>query len=220
MSSNSSLPNFSPLAATRTQAVAAELRRTIQSGDIPAGTRLRQVDIAKRLGVSTTPVREAFALLEREGLITHTTHRGAIVFRPKVEDLRENYEMRIALESLAARIATTQISATQVAELKVLLDEMRGVREPVTYAQFNRRFHMLIYVAADRPQLSALIQRLRDAAAAYIQIMAARQVDSSQTHAEHEAIFATVAGGEPQRAAEATAEHLQHNFEFILVGLT
>ena len=92
------------LAAPRTVAglVAERLRAQIVAGELPAGTKLRQVEIARRLDVSTTPVREALAALQREGLVRLHPQRGAVVFLPTVEDLREHYEIRAALEAVAA----------------------------------------------------------------------------------------------------------------------
>src|ERR1700755_1265283 len=86
--------------------VAARLRAEIVAGERAPGSKLRQVEIAKRYGVSTTPVREALAMLQREGLVRLHAQRGAVVFLPSVADLREHYEIRGALEALpAARTA-------------------------------------------------------------------------------------------------------------------
>ena len=82
--------------------VAERLRAQIVAGELAAGTKLRQVEIARRFGVSTTPVREALAALQREGLVRLHPQRGAVVFVPTVADLREHYEIRAALEALAA----------------------------------------------------------------------------------------------------------------------
>ena len=92
------------LTAPRTVAgqVAEHLKAEILAGDRAPGTRLPQVEIARTLGVSTTPVREALAALQREGLVRLHPQRGAVVFLPSVDDLREHYEIRAALESLAA----------------------------------------------------------------------------------------------------------------------
>src|ERR1700742_4105097 len=98
------------LGSTRAAAVAEELRRLILSGELPAGTRLRQVELAQRFNVSTTPVREAFTVLARQGLVRHDVQRGVVVFTPTVGDVLENYEIRIALESLATEIAAKAIS--------------------------------------------------------------------------------------------------------------
>ena len=81
--------------------VAAKLRVMIVSGELTPGKRLRQIDVARRFGVSTTPVREAFAALAREGLVEVDAYRGAVVFSPSLTDIRENYEMRIALDAWA-----------------------------------------------------------------------------------------------------------------------
>src|ERR1700759_28088 len=93
------LATISPMAGTSTRAAAvvAELRRLILSGELPAGTHLRQVELAERFGVSTTPVREALMVLGRLGLVRHDAQRGVVVFTPTVRDVLENYELRIAL---------------------------------------------------------------------------------------------------------------------------
>src|SRR5919108_1006681 len=87
------------LTAPRTIAgqVAERLKAEILAGDREPGSRLRQVEIARALGVSTTPVREALASLQREGLVRLHPQRGAVVFVPTVADLREHYEIRAAL---------------------------------------------------------------------------------------------------------------------------
>ena len=92
------------LTAPRTVAgqVAEHLKAEILAGRRAPGDKLRQVEIARALGVSTTPVREALATLQREGLVRLHPQRGAVVFLPSVDDLREHYEIRAALESLAA----------------------------------------------------------------------------------------------------------------------
>src|SRR5918997_1170374 len=81
------------------------------------GTRLRQNDVAKRFGVSTTPVREAFAQLQAEGLVRIDPHRGAVVFHPSVDDVLEFYEIREALESLAVGHAIRKIDGDLAARL-------------------------------------------------------------------------------------------------------
>ena len=75
------------------------------------GTGCAQVEIASALGVSTTPVREALATLQREGLVRLHPQRGAVVFLPSVDDLREHYEIRAALEALAAAKAAERFQA-------------------------------------------------------------------------------------------------------------
>ncbi|MHB8692559.1 MAG: GntR family transcriptional regulator [Solirubrobacteraceae bacterium] len=210
---------------TRAAAVADELRRLILSGEIAAGTHLRQNEVAKRFAVSTTPVREAFTALAREGLVRQDAHRGVIVFVPSADDLVQNYELRIALEPLAARIAAENATDDDVQRLEDVLEEMRIaiVKDVARYgAELNPRFHAIIYDAAQRPRLAALIDQLRDASTAYIQVLSLRPqpkryLNSAQR--EHEEIVAAIKSRSPERAAEAMTRHLEHNRDQILASL-
>jgi DNA-binding GntR family transcriptional regulator len=198
---------------TRGQMVADQLRAAIRSGELPAGTPLMQTEVAKQLGVSTTPVREAFAVLLREGLLVGDPHRGAVVFRPTVADLRENYEMRICLESLATELAVPNLTEADFGELDALLNEMRRTKRSVDYLPLNRRFHQRLYQAADRPKLYSTIEELRDSAVAYGNIFAVGEADASRSQTEHEAIVAACRQRDTEGAGEAMRRHLKHTWE-------
>src|SRR3954463_14764393 len=131
------------LGAPRTVAgaVAERLRGEIVAGALASGSRLRQVEIARRFGVSTTPVREALAALQREGLVRLHPQRGAVVFVPTVDDLREHYEIRAALEALAAARAAERFEPDWAQPLEDLLDEMRDGPAAARYIALNQRFH-------------------------------------------------------------------------------
>src|ERR1700680_4369549 len=118
---------------TGAERVAVALRTEITSAALPPGARVRQRDVAERFGVSTTPVREALAPLEREGLIRVEPHRGATVFSPSEAELRDHYEIRIALEVLAVRRAATLFTSADAARFQTLLDEMRQASDPAVY---------------------------------------------------------------------------------------
>ena len=115
------------IVAPRTVAglVAERLRAQIVAGELASGSKLRQVEIARRFGVSTTPVREALAALQREGLVRLHPQRGAVVFVPTVADLREHYEIRAALEALAAARTAERFEERWAAPLCTLLEEMQ-----------------------------------------------------------------------------------------------
>jgi DNA-binding GntR family transcriptional regulator len=202
-------------AVTRAQAVAERLRDEIGSGALAPGTRLRQLEIAERFGVSTTPVREAFHLLQREGLVRIDAHRGAAVFVPSVADLREYYEIRIPLEALAAAKAAERFPDAGVAELEAMLDEMRETTDPERYVTLNQRFHATLYASSDRPRLVKLIADLRDATNAYLHIYATTGLPSPRLDAEHREILAACKARDPQRAATAIEQHLAHSVEHV-----
>lgn len=207
---------------TRAEAVAAQLRDEIRGHVIKPGTPLRQNDIAERFGVSTTPVREAFQILVREGLVTHDAHRGVVVFRPSPQALRENYEMRTALEPLATGIAAREMTKDDLDGIRGALDLMREAvvaGDVARYGtEYNPYFHEMIYRAAHRPRLAELIANLREAAQAYLVALAGRQTptDLDVVQREHEVIFDALERRDADAAAAAMRSHLTHNAEAML----
>lgn len=215
-------PAVAMAATTRADAVGGEIRRMILSGELPAGTRLLQNQIAERFGVSTTPVREAFTALAREGLVRQDAHRGAIVFAPSVDDMRENYEIRATLESLAAEQAAVKITAAELRELTNLLKVMRKkIREdPAHHTRvLNPKFHLLVNSAARRPHLLQLIETFRSTSISYHALLDSSElsddyIDSVQ--AEHDEIVAALTARDPLRAAEAVKCHIENNFAQLI----
>jgi DNA-binding GntR family transcriptional regulator len=206
------------LPTTRSSAIADELRRLIQNGELRPGERLRQVEIAARFGVSTTPVREAFTSLAREGLIRKDDMRGAVVFEPNLMDLTENYEIRGALEPLATVLAIERLTDAQLDDLDALVRQMRVAKRP-KYHALNRSLHAKIYAAAGRPRLVSIIESLRDSSDAYFGMFAqAAAYDrdyQKQVHAEHEEIVAALRERDARAAKTLVATHLEHNFEHL-----
>lgn len=194
-----------------TQAVVLRLRDEIRTGALAPGTRLRQVELAQRLGVSTTPVREALAALHREGLVSSDAHKGVVVFRPTSEDLHETYEMRMALEVLATEKAVPNLTRKDLGALREFLDEMATLEpgDADRYPGLNGAFHARIYAAAGRPRLAALIGDLRDASMAYLTFLGADHVMANEGRREHEDIYDACVARAPRRAAKAMAHHLQ-----------
>ncbi len=200
--------------ATRASAVEDELRRQILSGELAAGTHLRQAELAARFDVSTTPVREALGALARMGLVRHDAQRGAVVFTPTAEDVRENYEMRIALEPLAAELAAKSLHAEQLRHLDEVIAGMRESDNQTDYQRLNREFHRTIYASAGRPRLLEIIESLRDAFEAYIQLEAAGKPDPqylAMAHEQHEAIAVALKDRDPKRAGKLVKRHLKDN---------
>lgn len=217
-----------PIPGTRAAAVGAELRRLILSGELPLGTKLRQVEISERFGVSTTPVREAFTTLAREGLVQQDAHRGVKVILPNQDDLRENYEMRILLEPSAAEKAATRIREPELKELEAQAARMKNasgdldpLAEETERAEANREFHRIIYDAAGRPRMAELIEQLRNSADVFIRLGITRPPLGYRKRSarEHAAILDALRAGDGERAAEEVKQHLEHNFEMISESL-
>jgi DNA-binding GntR family transcriptional regulator len=195
---------------TIAEQIANALRQDIVTGQLPAGTRLPQVEIAQRFGVSTTPVREAFGLLQRDGLVQIDTHRGVTVFLPTIQDLIEHYEIRMALEMLAAEKAAECFEAQDAPPLVAILDEMLATSDAVRYVERNQQFHLRLYRLGGRSRLLTMIEELRNASLAYNHLYAAADVpkDAQRLDAEHREILAACQANDSARAANAVRQHI------------
>jgi DNA-binding GntR family transcriptional regulator len=201
-------------AKTRAAAVADALRDMIRSGELAPGTPLRQDHLAEQFGVSSTPVREALSILVRERLVRHDPHRGAIVYPPTAADIRENFEIRLALEPLATRLAAEHRADATVGHLRELLpalDTAVAAADPTAYAAADRAFHLAIFAAAERPQLLEMIVTLRDATAAWAHLHAGNGIDAAllaRLHAQHAQLVDAIADGDGDRAQAIAADHV------------
>ena len=120
----------------------------IRRGDLPPGTRLRETDIAARLGISRTPVREAIRLLEADDLVAHTPRQGATVRRMEPAEVVELYEMRAVLEGAAARLAARAASEFEIEEMGALNAAMAAAPDPGAARDLNRRLHRALIQSA------------------------------------------------------------------------
>jgi DNA-binding GntR family transcriptional regulator len=201
-------------AKTRAAAVADELRRMIRAGELAPGTPLRQDHLAAEFGVSSTPVREALTMLARERLVRHDPHRGAIVYPPTAADVRENFEIRLALEPVATGLAAAHRPDDAVGHLRELLPALDAAvsdADPAAYEQADGAFHRALFAAADRPLMLEMIESLRDAAAAYVHLHPAAGVDPqllARLHAHHAQLVDAIADRDAERARQLAADHV------------
>jgi DNA-binding GntR family transcriptional regulator len=195
--------------------VAARLRAEILRGELQPGLRLRQGQVASRFGVSTTPVREAFALLQAEGLVRIDPHRGAIVFHPSVEDVREYYEIREALETLAITLAIPKLDDDALGDLQSLINQMRRMRNEETWTSMNEDFHRAIYAASERTRLCGMIANLRDASSVYIRMYVAHQAPGARSDNDHQEILDACRHRDVERARAAVSHHMRHTADEV-----
>jgi DNA-binding GntR family transcriptional regulator len=195
---------------TTADTVAQMLRNEIQRGQLPPGTRLRQNEVAQRFGVSTTPVREALALLQADGLVRIDPHRGALVFHPTIADLRESYEIRQALETLAVTKAIPHLSEELIDDLQKLIDRMRKERNESRWVELNNEFHLRLYQASGMLRLCSMIANLRDSSSTYIHMFAAHDLPEHRADDDHQEILDACAERDVRRAHKAIAAHINH----------
>ena len=203
---------------TIAEQVADALRHEIVTGQLAAGTKLRQVEIAQRFGVSTTPVREAFGLLQADGLVQIDTHRGVTVFLPTIQDLIEHYEIRMALEMLAVEKAAEHFQAHDAPPLVTLLDAMHATTNTALYVEMNQQFHLKLYHLSGRSRLIIMIGELRNASNAYLHLYAAADIprDAQRLDKEHREILAACQANDTVRAAHAVRHHLQQTVAHVM----
>ena len=120
----------------------------IRNGHLRPGERITETDIAERLGISRTPVREAIRALEADGLIDHQPRVGARIRQLDYAEITELYEMRAVLEGTAARFAARAAYDSELDELADLNAEMRGATEAQTLYTANSHFHRVLLNAA------------------------------------------------------------------------
>lgn len=185
------------------------LRRGILSGDLPPGTKLNQSAVAKRLRVSTTPVREALGRLAGDGLVRIDAHRGALVRGVNDEELEEIYELRQILEPLAARKAAAHITEAQLAEAEQLWQRMQDHSDAARWAENNRHFHAVIVAASRSPNLTAILKSLQASSARYVQwsltVTPERFVTANHDHRQ---LLDALLSRDGDRAAAIEGQHL------------
>ena len=138
--------------------VVPALREAIVEGVLEPGSRLSEVQVAKQLNVSRTPMREAFAQLEREGLVTVVARVGAFVRSVTLRDVTEIYRVRMALECLAVQLAAERITALGRAQLEDVTDAMQAslaANDPASYVDGLDRFYAIVMTLADNRTLQA-----------------------------------------------------------------
>ncbi|SCM79530.1 GntR family transcriptional regulator [uncultured Pleomorphomonas sp.] len=180
----------------------------IISGAIEAGSRLRQDHVAEEFGASHVPVREAFRLLESQGLVVSEPRRGVRVAGFTREEVREVAEMRAALEALALRHAVphmTRAILDQAEEANRAGDRARDVH---AWEAANRKFHGIILAPCGMPRLLKAIDDLQTASARFL-FSGWRAEWEAPTDRDHRAILDALRAGQSELAVSVLARHVQ-----------
>lgn len=198
------------------------IRDGILAGRHAPGQRLIADDLAKELGVSRMPVREALHRLEVAGLVAITPHRGAVVSELSEAECIEIYHVRAVLDGLATRLATPNLSEADHARLAVLLAEMAAgveAKDSQRVLNVNREFHAVIWSAARAPRLRDLLENLYDASQRFrnISVLIPGRLDQI-TH-EHRRIAEALARGDAAVAEQYANEHHEGTARRLLAAM-
>lgn len=192
--------------------VSDQLRNWILDGNWGDGTRVLEVDVAKSLGVSRGPVRDALKRLAEEGLVELIPRRGAYVRWTPGEDLREIVMIRQPLESVALRLAMEADLDALARELEAAVDAMRsGSQTPDWEAilQAEVRFHDLIYTCSKSRRLVQMWSHLRPTVISTFRNDRAFYQNASQVTASHERLVERIRGGDAKAATDELCVHIQ-----------
>ena len=141
------------------------LRQAILKGELKPGERLMEIQLANKLGVSRTPIREAIRKLELEGLVLMIPRKGAEVAEITEKNMLDVLEVRKALEELAAQLACERITEEGLAELKAAAKEFEQVlktNDVTKIAEADVKFHDVLYLSTDNQRLVTLLNNLRE----------------------------------------------------------
>lgn len=190
----------------------------ILEGELAPGSRIVETRVARELGVSQAPVREALRDLATLGVVEMRPYRGASVREPSKTDLVEAMEVRAELEALAGRQAATKISDEELETLRALIDEMHelaDVGDAHGHALSNTAFHETVVRASRNKTLLRMWSMLEPYARTYVTAMVPG-TDLVWLGERHQAIVAALAEGDSAQAAETMRVHAREAEELIL----
>lgn len=195
------------------------LRSAIVAGYLPPGARVVERDLTERMQVSRTPIREAMKQLEQEGLIVCYPHKGCFVRTPTFAEAEQVYEMRRALECLAAELAAARATEEDLDAMAAAIEESeRSLQsgKPQEMPVTNNQFHRLLAAAARNRFLEESLHRIW----AYVDLLryhywstTSRAVDS---HAEHQQLLAALRSRNAVEARRLTEQHVLAAWNLIL----
>ena len=194
------------------------LRQAILKGELQPGERLMEIQLATKLGVSRTPVREAIRKLELEGLVLMIPRKGAEVADITEKSLRDVLEVRRALEELAVQLACDKITEAEIEELKkAALDFRRIAREnDVTKtAEADVRFHDIIYMVTDNQKLITLLNNLREQMYRYRVEHLKRSETYPRLFAEHDEIIRCLEERDKEKVTAIVGAHITNQVDTV-----
>ena len=201
---------------TKEEQVADFLREGIISGMFPRGSRLKQAEIAERLQLSITPVREALKILEAEGYVIGDSYRGASVVPFYASASEEVLELRLLLESRLLGGAAQKMTAQDFTELRALADEFEQAFKAGDRAAargVNYRFHRRLYSIADMPQTLHFVQILW---ARYpFDLINAVEGRGKEASKEHDEILRALLAGDVPAAMIAMRKHVESGWSLL-----
>ena len=199
-------------------AVHEQLRAHILSGQLTSGEKINQADLAKSLGTSRVPVREALRRLAIEGLVVLLRRLGDVVASVGLHEIDEIFQIRMILEERAGHVAAQRRTPNDVSALERILVAMdRAAPESAEalteWAATNRKFHDRLFLSSAQLHLCRLVGMLRDSVERYIRLYVAMHDHRNQAQVEHHEILDAFREGDAAQVGRLCREHCRHTYE-------
>jgi DNA-binding GntR family transcriptional regulator len=215
--------NFSGMKVSKKKSLREEvydsLRRSILHGKLKGGQRLIEEQLADQVGISRTPVREAFHKLERDDLVSRLPKGGFVVRRFTKEDVEEVFGIRTALESYAAHQATLHLAPEKTSSLEKNLEQTEQAVKKGDYdkvVQLNTEFHELIYKSCKSRKLSELVNSFRDYFIRYRGFLLKTEDGQKNALEDHQQILDAMQKKNARLVETLVRKHLSKGKEIVL----
>ena len=189
------------------------LRKAILRGELKPGERLMEIQLANKLGVSRTPIREAIRKLELEGLVLMIPRKGAEVAQITEKNMQDVLEVRKALEELSVQLACERITSEQIEQMKEAAEDFRKVLKSgdvTKIAEADVKFHDVIFEATNNQRLVTLLNNLREQMYRFRVEYLKQKECYPQLLDEHEKLIALISGGNVEEACEIMGRHIDN----------
>ncbi|MEN6349091.1 MAG: GntR family transcriptional regulator [Syntrophomonas sp.] len=212
------LDSYKPLR----ELVLEAIREAIKEGVLKPRERLMEIQLAEELGVSRTPIREALRKLELEGFIVMVPRKGAYVADISFKDIADVFEIRIALEGLAAGLAAERITDEEMEEMERLVVEKA---EAIALQDFDRlievdtKFHEAIYMASRNQRLFTIINNLREQIQRYRATSLSVPGRMQQSLEEHRDIVEAIQSRDSQVARQVVQDHIENAEHYMIEAI-
>jgi len=195
-----------------TDKVVAALRSRILSGELEPGTRLIESYLAGQFGISRAPLREAFLILEREGLVVSGHKEGTFVAKVSEDDLREIYLVRSVLEGLAMRLAAERMTKERLGRLARTVERMQEAAsrdDAEQVVELDLEFHDLIWEFSGCKRLYEVLSNMIGPIRMFLALNTQVYDDLVDNALEHVKLLDAFSGGDVQKAQEMMIAHIE-----------
>jgi len=218
-STNNIIPEFKKESVAAS--IANYLRNAMISGLYKPGDKLREKDICEELNVSRTPLREAFRILQSEGLLTYSSHQGVMVTPVSLEDIENLWEIRFALEVMAAEKAVDNMTEQDIIELLDIQKQFEALepKDKINIIRTNSNLHMHIIKAAKNDRLEKIIKDIWTQIQVFQSISFVTAGRFEKSCIEHRELVSAIMKKDKQLVSSHMLYHLTKGKEAMLAGL-